>query len=92
MRKRKNKLKRSNPGFAGSLTAILAGLLLVSTLSAGCAAFKRPLIHPLPNDFTLVKAGEEFTAPKDGAFVSNFFMCRVMAVDIDGGASCKDVK
>ena len=62
---------------------MLLGSLVLSTICVGCASFKRPLIHPLPDDFKLVAEGETFTAPKQGAFVSDYFMEKVMAVDVE---------
>ena len=32
------------------------------------------------------------TAPKRGAFVSDFFLCEVMAVDIGSAEYCKEIK
>lgn len=61
-------------------------LLALSALTitcGGCAAFKRPLIHPLPQDFILVDKGATFTAPKNGAYVSDYFLSSVMGVDVD---------
>jgi hypothetical protein len=50
------------------------------------------LIHALTQDFILVKQGEVITAPKQGAFMSDYFLCKVLAVDVEGADYCKDVK
>lgn len=65
---------------------------MLVTVCAGCAAYKRPLIHALTQDFILVKQGEVITAPKQGAFMSDYFLCKVLAVDVEGADYCKDVK
>lgn len=62
---------------------MLVGLMLLLTTFAGCAVFKRPIVHPLENDFCLLKEGEPFNAPKNGAFMSDFYMQEVMGIDIE---------
>lgn len=71
---------------------MLPVLLVILTSFVGCAAFKRPLVHPLVDDFKLVNQGEVITAPKQGAFVSNYFICDVMAIDVGSSEYCKGVK
>ena len=70
---------------------MLLALLAPLTGFGGCARNNRPLVHPLPQDFILAKQGEAVTFPKQGAFVSNYFLCKVMAIDVQG-VSCKDVE
>lgn len=67
-------------------------LLALSQVLTGCAALNRPVIHALPNDFVLLDKGQTFTPAGPGAWMSSYFMCRVMAVDVGDAAYCKDVK
>lgn len=89
-------LERKKPkwprvAFVGLLMVTLAGLFLLSMSLEGCARNNRPLVHPLPQDFVLVKQGESITFPKSGAYVSAYFLCTIMSIDVDG-VDCKDVK
>lgn len=88
---KEKKLKAYNRVYAALSMVMLPVWLVLLMSSAGCAALKRPIIHPLEDDFHLTKANQPFTPLKDGAFISNYFMCKVMGVDIDGLA-CKDVR
>lgn len=88
----KRKKQKPCKAVSGALSIVmLLGLLVPLMTFAGCAGFKRPLIHPLPQDFILAKQGDTITFPKQGAYVSDYFMCRVMGIDVEG-LSCKDVK
>lgn len=80
------RLKRSvrstlNLGSVGSLTTMLLGLMLLSIIFGGCAA-KRPLLYPLENDFRKME---------NGWFMSDFYLCNVMGVDVQG-VNCDEVK
>lgn len=67
-------------------TATLLGSLLASTFLTGCST-NRVVIHPLSQtDIVLLSEGEQFTAPKSGAFLSDFYIEEVMQ------ARVKDVR
>ena len=60
---------------------IVAVLLLGSISFAGCVS--RPVIHSLKEDFIEVNKGDSIVAPKDGYFVSDYFMKKVAEVDVE---------
>lgn len=91
-RLKRNRLKLFNLACAGLSTEIRLALLLLLIASAGCARNSRTLVHPLSDDFTLVKAGDSVTAVKDGALVSRYFLCQVMAADVNSDEYCKGIK
>lgn len=76
------KQKLYNQALGGLWIGTLLALLALLTICIGCAAFKRPIIHPLSEDFMLLNKGESFVAPKQGAFVSDYFMQEVMSADV----------
>ena len=86
---KKQKQKPFSRACAVSSMMTALGLCLLLMTFAGCAG--RPTIHPLKDDFIRVVSQEQITAPKKGAFVSDYFMCKVMEVDVDG-LVCKDVR
>ena len=58
------------------------GLLLVSTLLTGCA--KDIVFHPIAqSDIQAVKEGEVITAPKQGWFLSDFYLDEVLKVKVE---------
>ena len=63
------------------LTVTLVGSLLLST---GCGIFKKDVIfHPITgSDIVLLKHGETLTAPKQGAFLSDFYIEEVMQAKV----------
>jgi hypothetical protein len=50
-------------------------------ISAGCA--NRVILHPLQDDFKFLKAGEDFKAPKSGAFVSDYWLNKIAEVEVE---------
>lgn len=56
--------------------------LTVSTAFSGCAT-NRVTLHPIEGtDILMVKAGEQLTAPKDGAFLSKVYIDEVMKAQV----------
>lgn len=49
-------------------------------------------MNPSADDFMFVEKDQTITAPKRGAFVSDFFMCEIMAIDVGSSEYCKDIK
>jgi hypothetical protein len=65
--------------FAVLLTAIL---LVPPLLSISCAGSKT-ILHPITeSDIKFLKAGDNFSAPKDGAFLSDFYLNEVMEAKV----------
>ena len=62
-----------------SYASLVMGLLVMGSLT-GCALFKKDVIlHPITgSDIVLLKQGETLTAPKQGAFLSDFYMTEIM--------------
>lgn len=81
MQSRKSAHSMFNPGYGVSLTATLLGLMLLSVIFGGCAA-KRTVLYPLENDFHRADGGW---------FMSDFYLCNVMGVDVEG-VNCGEVK
>lgn len=85
--KRKSKRKKQkycSPVFEGSLTVMLLVLLALLTSLTGCALKKQVVLHPIEQaDIMLVKQGQQLTAPKDGAFLSDFYISEVMKVKVE---------
>ena len=65
-----------------SLIGILLLILWLSTGLTGCAK-DRVVLHPLQDDFKFLKAGEDFKAPKQGAFVSDYWLNKVAEVEVE---------
>ena len=61
-------------------TLLLLLLLLIVLISSGC--IRHVTLHPLVQDVVAVKAGENFTPPKDGWFFSDYYVEEVMRVKI----------
>lgn len=90
MNLRKSAQWNSNLVFGGSWIVMLLGLTLLLITCAGCAG-NRPILHPTENDFFEMQTGYPSTPIKDGYFMSAYYLCEVMGVDVDG-KDCKDVK
>lgn len=77
-------MKRNKKGKSSMMKQrrlFLAGMLLLSlSLLAGCGIFKKEVrLYPISqSDIVMVKAGDNFTAPKDGAFLSELYITEVM--------------
>lgn len=54
----------------------LVGLMLASAVSVGCSlSTKQVIIYPISQtDIVVLDAGDSFTAPKSGAFLSDFYL------------------
>lgn len=79
MKSRNEKRKLCRVGFAGLLTVTLPGLLLLLTILGTLSGCQRVTLHPIEgSDIQLLEAGDNFHAPKRGAFVSDFYLEKVM--------------
>lgn len=64
-----------------SLTGMLLGTLLILIGFAGCA--KRVVLHPIESEIVFLKKGETFTALKQGAFLSDYYLQEIANVEIE---------
>ena len=85
-KKKKNERNRQpqfcNQGSGALLTVILAVLMLASILFTGCAV-NRTILHPLEQDFISVKQGSVIPAPKDGFFMSAYYLSEVLKAEVE---------
>ena len=81
MIKERRKQRSSNQLRGLSSTVMLLVILAVWMISAGCA--NRVILHPLQDDFKFLKAGEDFKAPKSGAFVSDYWLNKIAEVEVE---------
>lgn len=86
---KKPKRKKQKPcsqgcgGLSIKTPLVLLSLLTISTVLAGCQS-KPVVLHPIQQtDIEILKAGDNFNAPKDGAFLSNFYIEEVMKAKIE---------
>lgn len=80
MKSKKSERSMLNPVSEALSTATLLALMLPLIIFAGCAS-KRPMLHPLENDFHKVEGGY---------FMSDFYLCNVFGVDVKD-LDCKEV-
>ena len=57
--------------------------IIVILLLGGCS-HNYTILHPItPDDIQIVKKGEQYTAPKDGLFLSDMYVKEVMQAKLD---------
>lgn len=62
---------------------VICILILLIITSIGCTG-RQIVLHPIDQtDIIAVKEGEQFTAPKDGFFLSSFYVAEVMDAKIN---------
>lgn len=83
MKRKKRKQRYYKADFVGLLTATLRALLpplMILGILSGCHSI---VLSPITgNDIQLLKAGDNFHAPKDGAFLSDYYIQKVMEAKI----------
>ena len=75
--------RKQKPSRALSVGLWIGTLLVLTALSTGCAAFGKRVIHPLEDDFKHVNAGDQITAKKSGAIVSDYWLTDVAGVEVE---------
>ena len=81
MKKRNNGQKRCR---AASEAWLITMLLVLPLLSISCGLLsKNVVLHPIQqSDIILLKAGDNFTAPQKGAFLSDMYIQEVMEAKV----------
>ena len=65
-------------------TVLLLSLLLLVLTGCASLGLNRVTVYPIENeDIILVEEGEQFTAPKQGMFLSQFYYEEVMKAKVD---------